>query len=229
MMAVSALAAVLAWGISVGAAGDRPPAEGAFPSITGHVRVVTRSSRRLASAGAYPGRTVSIAADHDPSELANVVVFVEAPPVASTPMTTVIRQVDEQFVPHVVAITAGSTVEFPNDDMLFHNVFSLSRAAVFDLGRYPRGRSKSRVFDEPGIVKVYCHLHSHMSALIRVFDHPHFAIPDADGRFAIAGLSGGTHRVVAWHERVGNVTTTVSVAPGEPVDLSFLLPISEDE
>jgi len=229
MVAVSALAAALAWGMPVGAAGDGRLAVGPRPSITGQVRVVTRSSRRLASAGAYPGRTVTIAPDHDPSELANVVVFVEAPPVPSAPMTAVIRQIDEEFVPHLVAITAGSIVEFPNDDMLFHNVFSLSRTAVFDLGRYPRGRSKSREFAEPGIVKVYCHLHSHMSALIRVFDHPYFAIPDAEGRFAIAGLAPGAHKVVAWHERVGNVTAIVSVTPGEPVDLSFLLPIAEDE
>jgi plastocyanin len=227
-MAVSALLAAIASGVPAGAA-NGPAAVAPVPSITGVVRVVTRSSRRLASAGAYPGRAVTIAPEHDPSELANVVVFVEAPPESSVPMTTAIRQTDEEFVPHLAAITTGSTVEFPNDDLLFHNVFSLSRTASFDLGRYPRGRSKSRVFTEPGIVKVYCHLHSHMSALIRVFDHPHFAIPDAAGRFVIAGLAPGTYTVVAWHERVGNVTTAVSVKAGEPAELSFSLPIAEDE
>ena len=77
-------------------------------------------------------------------------------------------------MPRLVAITRGSTVEFPNADPYFHNVFSLSRGATFDLGRYPRGESRSRAFTKPGLVKVYCHLHSQMSASIMVFDHSHF-------------------------------------------------------
>lgn len=199
------------------------------PSVAGVVRIVTRSTRRLASAGAYPGRTVAIPTAHDPSELGNVLVFVNVPPRPTPPTTAVIRQTGEQFVPHLVAVTAGSTVQFPNDDLLFHNVFSLSRAAVFDLGRYPRGRSKSRKFDAPGIVKVYCHLHSHMNALIRVFGHPYFTIPGPDGRFAISGLPPGSYDVVAWHERVGDVTMRAVVAPGRPAELSFSLPLTEDE
>ena len=81
----------------------------------------------------------------------------------------------ERFVPHIVAIGVGGTVEFPNSDPTFHNVFSLSSAATFDLGRYPMGRSKSAIFAKPGLVKVYCHIHSQMSASILVLDHPYFA------------------------------------------------------
>lgn len=197
-------------------------------SVTGVVRVVTRSSRRLASAGAYPGRTVAIAGDHDPSELPNVIVFVDASAAPGQPMAATIRQTGEEFVPHVTAITTGSTVTFPNDDLLFHNVFSLSRAATFDLGRYPRGRAKTRRFGAAGLVKVYCHLHSHMSALIRVFDHPYFAIPDAQGRFEIDGLAPGTYTVTAWHERVGDVSTRVAVSADRPAELSFSLPLTEE-
>ena len=84
-------------------------------------------------------------------------------------MQAAIAQKDEQFVPHVVAVTVGSTVAFPNQDPIFHNVFSLSRGASFNLGRYPSGSSRSRVFTKPGIVKVFCDIHSQMSAVVRVF------------------------------------------------------------
>lgn len=197
--------------------------------IAGVVTLQARPTQRLASAGAYPGRRVTVGTDHPAPELANVVVFVKARPTPSPARRAVIRQVDEQFAPHLVAITTGSTVDFPNDDLLFHNVFSLSRAATFDLGRFPRGKSKSRTFDEAGIVKVYCHLHSHMSAIVRVFDHPFFAIPEPDGRFTIPGLAPGRHHVVAWHERMGEVTIPVDVDAGRLAPVSFSLPLTDDE
>lgn len=197
--------------------------------ITGVVTLQARPTQRLASAGAYPGRRVTVGTDHPASELANVVVFVKARPTPSPARRAVIRQVDEQFTPHLVAIPAGSTVDFPNDDLLFHNVFSLSRAATFDLGRFPRGKSKSRTFDQAGIVKVFCHLHSHMSAVVRVFDHPFFAIPDEQGRFTIAGLTPGQHEVVAWHERLGEMTMPVLVEAGRLAPVSFALPLTDDE
>ena len=81
-------------------------------------------------------------------------------------------QRNETFVPHVLAITTGTTVDFPNSDRIYHNVFSLSKTAPFDLGRYAVGRSKSVRFDRPGIVRVFCDIHSHMSAFILVFSHP---------------------------------------------------------
>ncbi len=85
----------------------------------------------------------------------------------------------------MLAITRGSTVDFPNDDPIFHNVFSLSSAATFDLRRYPRGQSRSQTFAKAGIVKVYCNIHSHMSATILVMDNPYFTIPGLDGGFEL--------------------------------------------
>ncbi len=199
-------------------------------SISGHIDVVTRSTRRLATAGSYPSRTVGVAPARHLPEIQNVVVFVESSTVeAVAPMRVRMRQTDEEFVPHVVAITAGSTVDFPNDDLVFHNVFSLSRAATFDLGRYPRHASKSRTFAEPGIVKVFCHLHSHMSAIVRVFAHPHFTIPDEQGRFTLAGLPSGRYTVAAWHERIGDVSTEVTVLEGGAASVSLSLPLTDDE
>lgn len=197
-------------------------------SVEGSVTVVSKPSRRLSSAGAYPGRTVSVSAAGVGSELANVIVFVDlAERAAARPGRATIRQSNEVFSPAVVAIATGSTVEFPNDDSIFHNVFSLSRAATFDLGRYPRGQSRGQRFDKPGVVKVFCHLHSHMTALVRVFDHPYFVIPDADGRFVIPDVPAGPHRVVAWHERAGEVTHTGTVADGTALSLTFTLPLTD--
>jgi plastocyanin len=163
------------------------------------------------------------------SELTNVIIFVDAPATPSAPMHAAINQTDEVFIPHTTAVTVGSTVEFPNDDMVFHNVFSLSRAASFDLGHYPQGTSKRRTFTKPGVIKVYCHLHSHMSAIVRVFDHPFFAVPETDGRFTIDGLTPGSYDVIAWHERVGDVTLRAEVRTGATSELSFSLPLLDDQ
>ena len=106
----------------------------------------------------------------------------------------------EQFVPRVLAITVGSTVDFPNSDVTFHNVFSLSAARTFDLGRYRPGRTGRSGSITPGIVSVFCDIHAHMSAFILVFNHPFFAVTDAEGRYAIADVPPGTHTLVVWSE-----------------------------
>jgi plastocyanin len=165
-----------------------------------------------------------------PSEFQNVVVFLDSDTAEpSEPSRATVRQTREEFLPHLVAVTAGSTVDFPNDDLVFHNVFSLSRGATFDLGRYPKNASKSRTFMEPGIVKVFCHLHSHMSAIVRVFPHPHFAIPDEQGQFTLAGLPAGAHVIAAWHERVGIVRQEITVSDGGLSTATFSLPLMDEK
>jgi len=209
----------------IGAAAAQDAAPG---RITGTVSLASASSRRLATPGAYPGRRVSPVSEREASELRNVVVFVRLSGAQAAPAArVVVRQTDEEFVPHVVAITRGSTVEFPNDDIVFHNVFSLSRAATFDLGRYRKGATRSVTFTRPGIVKVYCHLHSHMSALVRVFDHPHFTVAGGDGRFTLDGLPPGSYEIVAWHERVGEAHTAITVASGSASQVAFSLPLKD--
>jgi plastocyanin len=109
-------------------------------------------------------------------------------------------QRNETFVPHVLAIVAGATVEFPNSDHTYHNVFSLSKTRPFDLGRYAVGRSKSIRFERPGIVRVFCDIHSHMSAFILVFAHRYFAVTDEEGRYRIDSVPPGTYTVMTWSE-----------------------------
>jgi plastocyanin len=179
-----------------------------------------------ARSGAYAPRRVAGAAPPGP-EVSNVVVFIKnAPKRGALPaMRATILQQNETFVPRVVAITTGSTVDFPNGDPFFHDVFSLSRSGPFDLGSYARGKSKTRTFEHAGLIKVYCHLHSHMTASIMVFDHPYFAIPAADGSFAIDDVPAGSFAVSAWHERIGDSTQPVTVESGRTSDLQFSLPI----
>jgi plastocyanin len=127
----------------------------------------------------------------------------------------------ETFVPHVLAIMAGTTVEFPNSDRTYHNVFSLSKPKTFDLGRYATGKSKSVRFDRPGIVRVFCDIHSHMNAFILVFGHPYFATTDAEGRYRIGDVPIGNYTVAVWNEGAVRESRRVSVPAGTDVEINF--------
>ena len=133
-------------------------------------------------------------------------------------------QRNETFVPHVLPIVAGTTVDFPNNDRTYHNVFSLSKTKTFDLGRYAAGRSKSVRFDKPGIVRVFCDIHSHMSAFILVFAHRYFALADEDGTYRLENVPPGTYNVVAWNESAPLESRRVVVPEaGGDVEVNFSL------
>jgi len=138
--------------------------------------------------------------------------------------TVVLDQRNENFVPHVLAITTGTSVEFRNSDRTYHNVFSLSKANSFDLGRYPPGRSKSVRFDHAGIVRVFCEIHSHMNAFILVFAHRHFALTDAEGDYRIDGVPPGTYTVSVWHPFLAAKSASVRIPEhGGEASLDFAL------
>jgi len=193
-------------------------------SVRGRVSIdIPITARRPTSTYSRSVPTVALAPE---SELRHVVIYVkDAPKTAVAPMRAEIRQRNENFVPRVVAVTVGSTVDFPNDDPIYHNVFSLSRTKTFDLGRFPKGKSRGETFDKPGVVKVFCQIHSHMSATVLVFDHPWFAIPDEQGNFDLSGVPPGMHEITAWHERLGDTAMPLRVEPGRPVTVDFVLPI----
>jgi len=135
----------------------------------------------------------------------------------------VMDQRNETFVPHVLAISTGMTVDFPNSDTFYHNVFSLSKTQRFDLGRYAAGRSRSIRFDRPGIVRVFCEIHSHMNAFILVFGHPFYALTDTEGRYRIENVPAGVYNVVAWNEGTASDHRSVTVPAGGTAELDFTL------
>jgi plastocyanin len=133
-------------------------------------------------------------------------------------------QRDETFEPHVMAIVAGTTVDFPNSDHTYHNVFSLSKTKTFDLGRYAVGHSKAIRFDRPGIVRVFCDIHSHMSAFILVFAHRYFSVSDRDGMYRLENVPPGAYTVVAWNESAPLESRRVVVPDaGGEVEVNFAL------
>jgi plastocyanin len=177
-------------------------------------------------AAAYPTRTISAGDLASASELRHVVVYLKDAPAGPTrPVSVAIRQHGEAFLPRVVAIPVGSSVEFPNDDPIYHNVFSLSRARTFNLGRFPQGETRRQRFDKPGNVKVFCDIHSHMTATVMVFNHPWFAVPGEDGRFELPAVPPGERLITAWHERLGDTTARVRVEAGRLSDTDFILPV----
>ena len=163
----------------------------------------------------------------DTPERRQAVVYLETAPQPAfdegEPARARMDQRNEAFVPHVLAITVGGLVDFPNDDRTYHNVFSLSKAKQFDLGRYASGHSKSVRFDRPGVVRVFCDIHSHMNAYILVFAHRYFALTDDEGRYRLERVPPGTYTVVVWYEGEARESRQVTVPPDSTVDASFVV------
>jgi len=164
---------------------------------------------------------------HDAADRRRSVVYLDPAPRAAFDAREEphvrLDQRDEQFVPHVLAIVAGTVVDFPNNDRTYHNVFSLSKTRSFDLGRYSAGRSKAIRFDQPGIVRVFCDIHSHMNAFILVFSHPFFSLTDNEGRYRIDNIPPGSYNVIAWNEGVQSEPRAVTVPDGGVAEEDFAL------
>jgi plastocyanin len=182
--------------------------------------VAMRRAPQRRAAARYQGRDAAREIQEIPA-----LVFVKGPIVASAAGggSAVMGQRDKLFDPALLVVPVGTVVEFPNHDPVFHNVFSYSSAARFDLGRYPQGESKEVRFDEPGIVKVYCEVHETMRAAIVVVEHPYWAYPDETGRFRIEGVPAGTHTLVAWHtdRREREVDVTVTAGRSTRIELEL--------
>ena len=158
-----------------------------------------------------------------------MVIYLEGPGLAAgRPVQATLEQKDQRFSPEVLAVPIGSTVSFPNLDPIFHNVFSLSKAKLFDLGYYPKGRTRSVTFDRAGVVQVYCHLHPNMSAAILVTPSAFYTRPGRDGSFTLSEALEGNHKVVVWHKSAGFFQRTIYVPEAGTVELSLQIPIRED-
>ena len=179
----------------------------------------------LATAGDIVGRVdLTEKGGKKATDLSDVVVYVESSKARPKAGKEVVTMKSKSFTPHVLAVGVGTTVEFPNEDPILHNVFSVSGEG-FDLGLYKRPKSGSRTFEKPGVYTIYCNIHPQMSALVMVRDNPHFAKASKDGSFRIEGVPAGEYKVRAFHERAGDGTVvTVKVpATGDAAPLTFSL------
>ena len=141
-------------------------------------------------------------------------------PAASFMMTTR----SKAFLLHVLAVPTGSTISFPNEDPIAHNLFSLTPGNTFDLGLYRRGTGKQHKFDMPGVVNVYCNVHPNMSAVVHVMTTPYYGFTDANGNYSF-DLPPGKYRVTAWNEQGGSVATEIEVKNDGSVAGATLLTI----
>ena len=217
-----------------------PAGLGAQPGrITGTVEVSHDLTARRPQFRVYsdPGRTtpaVASPADELRAELRNVVIYLVDDRGTRLPASgdsvgtaaSVMAQARERFDPRVLPVLAGSRVEFPNYDDIYHNVFSLSRARTFDLGRYPRGSTRAVDFPRSGVVQVFCHIHADMSGVVLVLGNPFFATPRADGTFIIENVPPGEYTIVGWHERTRPAVQRVQVTAGGTATADFRLPLS---
>ena len=200
------------------------PAQPRLGTIRGRVevkRIIHPVERRPSASD-----TTSTPPPREIPDLRRTVVYLERGPSAALESREPIRarmdQRNETFLPHVLTIDQGTVVDFPNNDTTYHNVFSISKTRKFDLGRYARGKSRSVRFDQPGVVRIFCDIHSHMSAFVLVFTHPYYAKAEGDGRYRIDNLPPGTYTVSTWHEGEVHETKTVTVpSQGGDVDLDF--------
>jgi plastocyanin len=169
-------------------------------------------------AGTVAGRVELIDKGGRPAaDLSEVVVWVEGPAVKPKPAKAAMVMKGKAFKPHVVVVPVGGTVEFPNEDPIFHNVFSVSGANRFDLELYKRPKTGSWTFQHPGVARIYCNIHPQMSAIVMVRDNPFYALANADGSFALEGVPAGRVTLKAWHERGGEATVELDVPADGPV------------
>jgi plastocyanin len=132
--------------------------------------------------------------------LADAVIWLDAPglPPDNPRPRVVLDQRNLMFSPHVLVVRVGTTVEFPNHDRVFHNVFSFRDGKIFDLGLYPVGATQHVVFDHAGLSRLFCNIHPNMAAYIMVVDSPYFAVSDPSGAFSIASVAPGSYAYHAW-------------------------------
>ena len=221
IVAVVVLLAFVGAGLAVAAA---PPPRAATGTIRGTVTLPASAPARR-PAVTRPGGASAADRQQDAVDRQTSVVYLDKmPPGMAGEFVERRARLDqrgERFVPHIVAIRVGGSVDFPNSDPFFHNVFSLSEPRSFDLGRYATGRSKTVRFDKPGIIRVFCDIHAHMSAFVFVFAHPYFDVTDGQGRYRIDGVPAGTHTIVLWNETIDPETRQVTVPDGGEVEVHF--------
>ena len=155
--------------------------------------------------------------------VADMVVWLEVaePPPFVQSSKVVLDQRNVTFIPRVVVVRVGTTVEFPNNDRLFHNVFSYRDGKKFDLGMYPTGTSKPIVFDRPGLARLFCNIHPNMAAYVMAVDTPYYALSDERGVFTISDVPPGSYTYHAWRPGGQQLSGRVTVDGKQALEIQW--------
>lgn len=194
-----------------------------FAAVFGAVAL---ASAQVAEAGTVSGKARVAGKDN----AANIVVYLEGVPgtFKAPDKRPEMNHINLQFQPSVMAVLKGTTVDFPNSDSVFHSAFSISPSNPFDLGLYQKGREKFVLFKNPGVVELFCHIHSHMHGFVLVLDNPYFATTNPNGEFAIPNVPDGDYTIKAWASPTATMTKTVSLSGDRIINMDFTLTASRD-
>ena len=198
--------------------------------LLGSVRAEGKQGVESAGGGGdkYESRKFKFVERVDYTQLHDFVVYMDEPvtnrPVPPAKPLQVVTQKDATFKPHLMPIVTGTTVEWPNQDEILHNVYSFSDPKQFDLGLY-KNEIKKVTFDKSGRVDVFCSIHSKMHCVILVLDTPYFATTDSKGTFKISNVPAGTYKFKAWHERLPALVKEITVPETGEVKTDFVLGI----
>jgi plastocyanin len=189
----------------------------------GHGRFDMLTTSLAAEGSGVIKGSVTISGKVEPG-IKDAVISVEGIPATLIPQE---KEVDEKkalmdqkdmvFVPHVLPVLVGTTVDFPNSDPVYHNVFSVSEAKKFDLGLYPQGETRSTTFDKPGVVEIRCNTHPKMEAYVVAKGYPYFTVPNERGIYQLNDVPLGSYTLQAWHPKLGTLTRPFTLEQSEEV------------
>jgi len=198
--------------------------------IVGIVKAVGREeAQEDLEQGRYESRKYKFLERLNYDQLQDFIVYIDQtmdvvrPP--AKPVQIVIQK-NGTFTPHVLPVLVGTTVEWPNKDEIYHNVFSMSEAKSFDLGLYKSDQTKRVTFDKAGRVDVFCSIHTKMNCIILVLNNHYFAVPDKKRFYRISNVPAGTYTLKAWHERLPAQSKQVTVPETGEVQIDFVLSIT---
>jgi plastocyanin len=157
-------------------------------------------------------------------DMSKTVVYITGFKTKAPEQIMAINQKNKRFVPYLLPVVAGQRVRFPNQDKIYHNVFSISPLATFDLGQYKDvDPARTVIFENYGVVPIYCNIHPKMIAYVVVLENTAFALTDKEGAFRIDDLPAGTFTINAWRPKAKRVNQAIVIQAGQPSEVHLEL------